>query len=123
MKSTNKTILATVAVIAAILASAAAASYYTRENIQANNDVPVKHVAQQHTAPASHPQHMAQAQPAQPACNDHNVVGVVAGGAAGGILGHQLGKGAGNTAATIGGTLGGAYLGQQYIPTQNVACR
>lgn len=68
-------------------------------------------------------QQSAQAQPAQPACDDGNVVGYVLGGVGGGVVGNQLGKGKGNTATTIGGTLGGAYLGGQYIPTRNVTCR
>lgn len=71
----------------------------------------------------------AQQQPAQPpqrvasGCNDHNIVGTLAGGALGGIAGNQIGNGGGKTAATIGGVLGGAYLGNQYIPTHNVTCR
>ncbi len=56
-------------------------------------------------------------------CDDGNVVGAIAGGVGGGVLGSQLGDGKGKTAATIGGTLGGAYLGKEYIPTENVTCR
>lgn len=63
------------------------------------------------------------AAPAQPACDDGNVVGSLLGGVGGGVAGSQLGKGNGKTATTIGGTLGGAYLGGQYIPTRNVTCR
>lgn len=59
----------------------------------------------------------------KPACDDHNVVGIVLGGAAGGLVGHQVGSGKGKDLATIGGALGGAYLGNQYIPTRNVTCR
>jgi uncharacterized protein YcfJ len=62
------------------------------------------------------------AQPAQPRCNDGNVVGYVAGGVGGGLLGSQLGKGNGSTVGAIAGTLGGAYLGGQYLPTQNITC-
>jgi uncharacterized protein YcfJ len=71
-------------------------------------------------------QRAAQPQPiqqqAQP-CNDHNVVGTVLGGVAGGLIGHGLGKGSGKTAATVAGAAGGAYLGNQYAPTNGVACR
>jgi uncharacterized protein YcfJ len=56
-------------------------------------------------------------------CDDGNVVGKVLGGVGGGVLGSQVGSGTGQTAATIGGTLGGAYLGGEYIPTDNVTCR
>ena len=64
-------------------------------------------------------QPVAQAAP----CNDHNIVGDVAGAAIGGLVGHNFGKGTGKTVATVGGAVGGAVLGNQYIPTQNVACR
>lgn len=57
-----------------------------------------------------------------PACDDGNVVGNILGGTAGGIAGSQIGSGSGQTAATIAGTLGGAYLGGEYIPTQNATC-
>jgi uncharacterized protein YcfJ len=60
---------------------------------------------------------------AQPACNDSNILGIVAGGVAGGVLGSTVGRGNGRTAATIAGTAGGAYLGNQFIPLQNVTCR
>jgi outer membrane lipoprotein SlyB len=56
-------------------------------------------------------------------CDDGNVVGAIVGGAGGGVAGAQVGKGSGKTAATIAGTLGGAYLGKEFLPTQNVTCR
>ena len=104
-------------------AVAAAASYTTRESLKPE-------VAG--TVPASQPrvrterkysQAQKPAQPAQPQCNDSNIVGTLAGGAVGGIAGSQIGHGNGKTAATIGGALGGAVLGNQFIPTQNVTCR
>lgn len=61
--------------------------------------------------------------PAQPACDDDNIVGKVIGGVGGGLIGNQIGKGNGNTAATIGGSVGGTLLGEEYIPTRNVTCR
>lgn len=64
-----------------------------------------------------------QAAPAQPACDDDNIVGMLAGGAAGGLAGSQVGSGNGKTAATIGGAVGGAYLGKEYLATRNVTCR
>lgn len=62
-------------------------------------------------------------QPSQPACDDKNIVGTLAGGVAGGVLGNQIGSGSGRTVATVGGALGGAYLGNEYLPTRNVTCR
>lgn len=63
-----------------------------------------------------------QARPAAPPCNDGNIVGLALGGIGGGIAGNQIGKGSGNTVATIGGAVGGAYLGKEFIPTENVTC-
>lgn len=60
---------------------------------------------------------------AQPACDDDNIVGKLAGGVVGGIAGSQIGSGKGKTAATIGGAVGGSLLGEEYIPTQNVTCK
>lgn len=59
---------------------------------------------------------------AAPPCNDGNIVGLALGGIGGGIAGNQIGKGSGNTVATIGGAVGGAYLGKEFIPTENVTC-
>ena len=63
-----------------------------------------------------------QQQQAQP-CNDNNVVGTLLGGVAGGLVGNGIGKGSGKTVATIAGAAGGAYMGNQLIPTQGVACK
>ena len=68
-------------------------------------------------------QRVVQQQPAQPACDDGNIVGTVAGGVAGGVVGSQFCKGNGKTATTIGGALSGAVLGNQFIPTHNVTCQ
>jgi uncharacterized protein YcfJ len=99
----------------------ALASYVTQTEMQEAqiHSQPVKQVRKQ---PAAQPQHQQMAA-AQPACDDSNIVGILAGGAVGGILGNQVGKGSGNTAATIGGALGGAYVGGKYIPTRGATCR
>ena len=126
----NKTVF--IAAGAAVLlmgASAAVASYYTRESVAPTQQTaiapqPAQVTSQSGTGPAPvHRRHVASARPAQPACDDNNIVGTLAGGVGGGVVGSQFGKGHGNTAATIGGTLGGAYLGNQVIPTRNVTCR
>lgn len=120
----NKLIGVGAAVILLMAGAAAVASYTTRESLQPKaetNNLPVQ------PQPKKQPQRIAAAQPmqqpAQPRCDDKNIVGTVAGGAVGGIAGSQIGNGAGKTAATIGGVLGGALLGNQYIPTRNVTCR
>ena len=123
MKSVNKKLLgASIGIVVLMAATALGASYFTRETMQP---------AAQNVAPAAQPkqhakvqnQQAAPAAPAQPSCDDKNIVGTVAGGAAGGVIGSQIGHGGGKTAATIGGVLGGAYLGNQYIPTRNVTCK
>lgn len=112
----NKQLIAVSAVAILLMAgTAAVASYMTREALQPQ--------AESKTQAKQQPARVASAQPAQPRCNDNNIVGTVAGGAVGGILGNQVGKGSGKTAATIGGVLGGAYVGNQVIPTRNVTCR
>jgi outer membrane lipoprotein SlyB len=118
---TNKTLIVGVAVVLLLVATAAVASYTTRESLEpktvAQAPTPTPHKPYQKMA-AAQPQ-----QPAQPACDDKNIVGTVGGGVAGGLVGSQIGKGSGKTAATIGGVVGGAYLGNQYLPTRNVTCR
>ncbi len=117
MKHTNKKLIGIIAGVILLTAGAAAvASYVTQESLQ-----PKTQLNAQNAQP--HNQKVAAAQPAEPRCDDSNIVGTIAGGAAGGVVGSQVGKGSGKTAATIGGVLGGAYLGNQYIPTRNVTCR
>jgi uncharacterized protein YcfJ len=116
MKSMNKKLLGAGIVVVALAASTAFATVYFAQPSEPSIKQHTKVPAKKHTQVAS-------AAPAQPPCNDHNVLGYVAGGAAGGIVGNQVGKGNGNTAATIAGTLGGAYLGGQHIPLNNVTCR
>jgi len=128
---THRKLIAVILGVAFLMAgTAAAASYITRETLQAKDMDKDKATTGQQAAakPKSqaHHQQLASAQTTQttqPRCDDSNVLGYLAGGAAGGVLGNQVGKGKGNTAATIGGTLGGAYLGGQYIPLKNVTCR
>jgi uncharacterized protein YcfJ len=115
------------AIVLAITATAAIASYTTREVIQAKTDNNIQagqsaKTAQHH--PKQQGQKLASAAPQQPAqrCDDNNIVGTAAGGVGGGVVGSQFGRGSGKTAATIAGVIGGAYLGNQYIPTRNVTC-
>lgn len=121
----NKQTKTTVGIVAAALllftATAAIASYVTRETMKpaAVASTPAK-TKYKEVAQAQPVQHAA---PAQPKCDDSNIVGTAVGGVAGGIAGNQIGNGKGKTVATIGGVLGGAYLGNQYIPTRNVTCR
>ena len=60
--------------------------------------------------------------PAQPPCDDNNIVGTIGGGVAGGVIGAQFGSGSGRTVATTAGALGGAVLGNKYIPTRGATC-
>jgi len=120
----NKKLIGAGATVILLMAGAAAiASYTTRESLQPQtetNNLPIP------PQPQKQPQRIAAAQPVQPAqprCDDSNIVGTVAGGAVGGIAGSQIGNGSGKTAATIGGVLGGAFLGNRYIPTRNVTCQ
>jgi uncharacterized protein YcfJ len=114
------------AIALAITATAAIASYTTREALQAQAE---SDGAAKHAKAAHHPrqeQKMASAQPQQPVrqrCDDNNIIGTAAGGIGGGVVGSQFGSGSGKTAATIAGVLGGAYLGNQYIPTRNATCQ
>lgn len=98
-------------VVALLVATAAVASYMTRENMQPDRVI-VKH---QQTSGQG-------VQVARRDCDDGNIIGTIGGGIAGGALGSEVGSGRGQTAATIGGTLGGAYLGKKYIPTNNATC-
>ncbi len=128
----NKRIIGSgVATIVVLAATAAIASYATRESIESSpiktEQAVIEHHTQAHqeqrlasTEPARQPvQHTA----ANPPCDDKNIVGTVGGAAAGGLVGSQIGHGTGKTVAVIGGVLGGGYLGNQYIPTRNVSCR
>jgi outer membrane lipoprotein SlyB len=110
----KKTAITIAGAILLVAGTAAIASYTTRESLQSDTAVKPKTQVQH--------QKVASAQPAQPKCDDKNIVGTVAGGVAGGVVGNQFGKGSGKTAATVGGVVGGAVLGNQYIPTRNVTC-
>lgn len=132
MTENKKILIAGIAVVALMAFTAAAASYITTENVNAQKEEaaivrPKKQVARSTVSaprPVSpQPQTQQVAYNNQPRCNDGNVLGTVAGGLAGGVVGSQVGKGSGKTAATIGGTLGGAYLGNQFIPLHNATCR
>ena len=48
---------------------------------------------------------------AQPANNNYNIGGAIAGALIGGVLGHQVGGGSGKQIATVGGALAGAAAG------------
>jgi outer membrane lipoprotein SlyB len=117
----NKHIAILVAGAVTLIAATAGASVLVMNHDKA--DTPKSsHVAQKEnirwndSPPAAQPQQVAN-------CDDGNVVGAIAGGVGGGVLGSTVGDGKGKTAATIGGTLGGAYLGKEFIPTDNVTCR
>lgn len=116
MNATNKKLIGIgVGAVLLVGATAAIASYMTRQSLTPDAEI---------TAQAPPPQKVAAAQPPpQPRCDDKNIVGTIAGGAAGGVIGNQIGKGSGKTAATVGGVVGGAVLGNQFIPTRNVTCR
>jgi uncharacterized protein YcfJ len=121
--------------VAILILGAASASALITRNVVSHEDAPAVAAATPSTAKAVHhaaagnqtirwnnPRQPAPQQ-AQTACNDGNIVGYVAGALAGGLAGSQLGKGNGKIATTMAGTAGGAYLGGQYLPTQNVTCR
>lgn len=115
---TKTIILASAGALVALVATAGAATYVTKEVI--NDEKPA----------ASRSDGVAwngERQPAQPqrvasACDDNNIIGTVLGGVGGGIIGNQIGSGSGNTVATIGGAVGGAALGNEFIPTDGETC-
>jgi uncharacterized protein YcfJ len=120
-RSTKKTaLIATGAAVLALIAGSVGAYIY--QNRAATTQV--SQAAPRHIHHAAAPEY-AQAAPAAgtPKCNDSNIVGLGLGALGGGLLGHQIGHGSGKTVATIGGAAAGAYVGQQYIPTNGVACR
>jgi uncharacterized protein YcfJ len=119
MGKTQKFVLGSAAVIILMAGTAALASYMTQAELQTAETPQKPAPVASHQAQPSRQQIAA----AQPACDDGNVLGYLAGGAAGGILGNQVGKGKGKTAATIGGTIGGAYVGGKYLPTRNATCK
>ena len=108
--------------VALVAATAGASALVMNHNAISKTEPKSTHVAQKEeirwndSAPAPAPQPVRH-------CDDGNVVGALAGGVGGGVLGSQIGHGKGKTAGTIAGTLGGAYLGKEYIPTDNVTCR
>lgn len=117
MNKTQKYILIGGSAILVLASTAVASSYITRSSLEPERP----QQARVQKAPVL--QQEAVAQPVQPECDDHNIVGTAGGAVAGALIGNQIGKGSGNTVATIGGMAGGAYLGNQYIPTRGAACR
>lgn len=117
MENSHKKLIGIITGVLLLTAGTAAVASYVIQEPSQSKTQPHAQNAQPHN------QKVAEAQPAQPDCDDSNIVGTIAGGAAGGIAGSQIGKGSGKTAATIGGVIGGAYLGNQYIPTKNATCR
>ena len=120
MKPTVKYVLIGAAAIAVIAGTAIGSSYYTSSSME-----PTQQAGARPIPPAGY----AAAQPAAgqpvhraPACNDHNVVGTVAGAVGGGLVGSAFGHGGGKTLTTIGGAAAGGALGNAYIPTRGVAC-
>lgn len=103
--------------VLALVGTAVAASYMTRESLAPEK--PVQQQARIVNTHSAQPQKMAVA---QPPCDDKNIVGTVGGAVAGGLMGNQFGKGSGKTVATVGGVAGGAYLGNKYIPARGAAC-
>lgn len=119
---TKQITIITIAVIALVVLSAGASVLITRQAIAPEKPAAVKQITKKETINWNN----ATAQPAPapvPNCDDGNIVGALAGGVGGGVVGSAVGDGNGKTAATIAGTLGGAYLGKEYIPTENVTCR
>ena len=123
---TNQIIAWGVGVLALVLITAGASALVTKEVMNTNNVEPQKvaeaKVSKTQKISWNEPRQQPTAQPARPPCNDGNIVGLALGGIGGGIAGNQIGKGSGKTVATIGGAVGGAYLGKEYIPTDNVTC-
>lgn len=125
-------IILSLAAILLVAATAGAAVYLTKENLNTPVDQVVTTTHNKHTthknniswnnSPAAQQQLQPQ-QVAQTNCDDGNIAGKAVGGVGGGIAGSFIGKGKGKTAATIGGALGGAYLGGEAIPLHNVTCR
>lgn len=101
-----KTVSLVLGAIILVAATAGASIYYTKQPVQAERVVVVKHTSQK----------------AAVRCDDGNIAGKAVGGVGGGVLGSLAGKGNGKTAATIGGTLAGAYIGGKELPLQNVTC-
>ncbi|HEY8192276.1 MAG TPA: glycine zipper 2TM domain-containing protein [Alphaproteobacteria bacterium] len=121
-RKTRQITIITIAVIALVALSAGASALITRNTVAPEKPAAVHHTVKKETVNWNN----AAAQPAPapvPNCDDGNIVGALVGGAGGGVVGSQVGKGNGKTAATIAGALGGAYLGKEYIPTENVTCR
>ena len=80
MKNTHKKLIGIVAGVMLLTAGTAAlASYITQESSQPKTRLNAQNV-QPHT------QKIASAQPAQPRCDDSNIIGTIAGGAAGDMV-------------------------------------
>lgn len=119
-------VLAVTGAVVLLLFTAGASAYVTqRMNDAPETITPAAGASGQITwneSRAAQPQPQAQAQPAQPACDDGNIVGAAIGAVGGGLVGNQIGSGKGQDLATIGGAIGGGWLGKDHIPTRNVLC-
>lgn len=132
-------IIISLAAVILVLASAGAASYLTKAQLQSDKieqASAAERISKKNTQSSqrtndsaikwdSHPRQVqqVQAQPQLPPCDDNNIVGTAAGAVGGGLVGSQFGKGNGKTAAAVLGVVGGAALGNSMIPTHNVTCR
>lgn len=113
--STQYWIIGSLAVVALLAGTAAAAVYFTRASMEPKQQE-ARYIERQPTAMAY------QQQPAKKPCDDKNIVGTLGGAAVGGVIGNQFGHGKGKTAATVGGAVAGGVLGNQFAPTQNMTC-
>lgn len=121
MTPTLKYVLIGAAAIAVIAGTAIGSSYYTSSSMQPTLQAAVRPIPPTGQYASAQP---AAGQPVHraPACNDHNVVGTVAGAVGGGLVGSAFGHGGGRTLTTIGGAAAGGALGNAYIPTRGAAC-
>lgn len=115
---TKTIILASAGVLVALVATAGAATYVTKEVLTDHKPA----AARSGNIAWNGDRQPAQQQRVASACDDNNIIGTVLGGVGGGIIGNQIGSGSGNTVATIGGAVGGAALGNEFIPTDNETC-
>lgn len=116
---TKTIILGSVTALVALVATAGAATYVTKEVLSEDKPAASRSGG---VAWNSERQQEAQPQRVASACDDNNIIGTVLGGVGGGIIGNQIGSGSGNTVATIGGAVGGAALGNEFIPTDGETC-
>lgn len=117
MKRSTQHILVGTAIVLALATTALATAYFTQPVTTTSKPVQQAHVYHEYK-----PTNYVAQQPAQPPCDDNNIIGTVGGAAAGGLIGSRFGGGNGKTAATTVGILGGAALGNKYIPTRGATC-